>query len=76
MSLHRLHPSKDAASADTAVECVEYVLFTYRDISALFVADHRCSRTYTPSENKEELTRICRDNVCRCTQGKVTANSA
>ncbi|XP_060943930.1 complement C3-like [Limanda limanda] len=31
--------------------------------------DHRCSRTYTPSEDKEELTQICRDNVCRCTQG-------
>ncbi|XP_023276467.1 complement C3-like [Seriola lalandi dorsalis] len=31
--------------------------------------DHRCSRTYTPKEDKEELSRICRDNVCRCTQG-------
>ncbi|XP_051801045.1 complement C3-like [Acanthochromis polyacanthus] len=31
--------------------------------------DHRCSRTYTPKENKEELSQICRDNVCRCTQG-------
>ncbi|XP_040003011.1 complement C3-like isoform X3 [Xiphias gladius] len=31
--------------------------------------DHRCSRTYTPREDKEELTQICRDNVCRCTQG-------
>ncbi|XP_018528014.1 complement C3 isoform X2 [Lates calcarifer] len=31
--------------------------------------DHRCSRTYTPSQDKEELSRICRDNVCRCTQG-------
>ncbi len=39
--------------------------------SALFVTDHRCTRTYTPSEDKEELSRICRDNICRCTQGKV-----
>nr|XP_019959614.1 PREDICTED: complement C3-like [Paralichthys olivaceus] len=31
--------------------------------------DRRCSRTYTPREDKEELTQICRDNVCRCTQG-------
>ncbi|XP_053275525.1 complement C3 [Pleuronectes platessa] len=31
--------------------------------------DHRCSRTYTPREDKEELAQICRDNVCRCTQG-------
>uniref|UniRef100_A0A672GKE5 Complement component c3b, tandem duplicate 2 n=1 Tax=Salarias fasciatus TaxID=181472 RepID=A0A672GKE5_SALFA len=31
--------------------------------------DHRCSRTYTPTEDKEELSQICRDNVCRCTQG-------
>ncbi|XP_040891990.1 complement C3-like [Toxotes jaculatrix] len=31
--------------------------------------DHRCSRTYTPTEDKEELTQICKDNVCRCTQG-------
>ncbi|KAF1394639.1 hypothetical protein PFLUV_G00003160 [Perca fluviatilis] len=31
--------------------------------------DHRCSRTYTPREDKEALTQICRDNVCRCTQG-------
>ncbi|XP_029706634.1 complement C3-like [Takifugu rubripes] len=31
--------------------------------------DHRCSRTYSPSRNTEELTKICRDNVCRCTQG-------
>ena len=35
------------------------------------VTDHRCSRTYTPSEDVEELTKICRDNVCRCAQGKV-----
>uniref|UniRef100_A0A667WKL1 Complement component c3b, tandem duplicate 1 n=1 Tax=Myripristis murdjan TaxID=586833 RepID=A0A667WKL1_9TELE len=31
--------------------------------------DHRCSRTYTPSEDKDELAQICRDDVCRCTQG-------
>lgn len=31
--------------------------------------DHRCSHTYTPSEDKEELSQVCRDNVCRCTQG-------
>ncbi|XP_029284184.1 venom factor-like [Cottoperca gobio] len=31
--------------------------------------DHRCSRTYTPREDKEELTKICLDNICRCTQG-------
>ncbi|CAJ1052901.1 complement C3-like [Xyrichtys novacula] len=31
--------------------------------------DHRCSRTYTPREDMEELTKICTDNVCRCTQG-------
>ncbi|KAM3623350.1 uncharacterized protein V6R79_010054 [Siganus canaliculatus] len=31
--------------------------------------DHRCTRTYTPSEDKEELTQICKDNICRCTQG-------
>ncbi|XP_068177027.1 complement C3-like [Antennarius striatus] len=31
--------------------------------------DHRCSRTYMPKEDREELSQICRDNVCRCTQG-------
>uniref|UniRef100_A0A8C6NJW6 Complement component c3b, tandem duplicate 2 n=1 Tax=Nothobranchius furzeri TaxID=105023 RepID=A0A8C6NJW6_NOTFU len=31
--------------------------------------DHRCSRTYSPKEDKEQLTRICNDDVCRCTQG-------
>uniref|UniRef100_A0A8D3BHY9 Complement component c3b, tandem duplicate 2 n=1 Tax=Scophthalmus maximus TaxID=52904 RepID=A0A8D3BHY9_SCOMX len=31
--------------------------------------DHRCSRTYTPSEDKEEIAQICRDDVCRCAQG-------
>ncbi|XP_061563254.1 complement C3-like [Cololabis saira] len=31
--------------------------------------DHRCSRSYAPREDMEELTRICKDNVCRCTQG-------
>ncbi|KAM4584772.1 complement C3-like [Odontesthes bonariensis] len=31
--------------------------------------DHRCSRTYSPREDKEELSRICQDDVCRCTQG-------
>ncbi|KAM7010094.1 complement C3-like [Tautogolabrus adspersus] len=31
--------------------------------------DHRCSRTYNPKEDREELTQICRDNICRCTQG-------
>ncbi|XP_041838364.1 complement C3-like [Melanotaenia boesemani] len=30
--------------------------------------EHRCSRTYTPKEDKEELSRICENNVCRCTQ--------
>ncbi|TKS68660.1 Complement C3 [Collichthys lucidus] len=30
--------------------------------------DHRCSRAYTPSEDKEQLSQVCRDNVCRCTQ--------
>ncbi|KAM7394684.1 hypothetical protein PAMP_021470 [Pampus punctatissimus] len=30
--------------------------------------DHRCSRTYTPREDKEELTQICTNNVCRCAQ--------
>ncbi|KAE8300564.1 A.superbus venom factor 1 [Larimichthys crocea] len=31
--------------------------------------DHRCSQAYTPSEDKEQLSQVCRDNVCRCTQG-------
>ncbi|XP_043971703.1 complement C3-like isoform X2 [Gambusia affinis] len=31
--------------------------------------DHRCSRTYSPREDREELSRICNNNVCRCTQG-------
>ncbi|KAK5865371.1 hypothetical protein PBY51_019649 [Eleginops maclovinus] len=31
--------------------------------------DHRCTHTYTPREDREELTQICQDNVCRCTQG-------
>ncbi|KAM3865316.1 venom factor-like [Diretmus argenteus] len=31
--------------------------------------DHRCSRTYSPSEDKDELAQICTGNVCRCTQG-------
>ncbi|KAK2817446.1 hypothetical protein Q5P01_025637 [Channa striata] len=31
--------------------------------------DHRCSRTYSPKEDKEQLSQICKDNVCRCTQG-------
>uniref|UniRef100_A0A3B3WZA9 Complement component c3b, tandem duplicate 2 n=1 Tax=Poecilia mexicana TaxID=48701 RepID=A0A3B3WZA9_9TELE len=31
--------------------------------------DHRCSRTYSPREDREELSRICDNNVCRCTQG-------
>ncbi|KAK5620662.1 hypothetical protein CRENBAI_020815 [Crenichthys baileyi] len=31
--------------------------------------DHRCSRTYSPREDREELSQICNNNVCRCTQG-------
>ncbi|KAM9314887.1 venom factor-like [Pholidichthys leucotaenia] len=31
--------------------------------------DRRCTRTYSPRENRDDLTQICRDNVCRCTQG-------
>ncbi|KAL1005735.1 hypothetical protein UPYG_G00063310 [Umbra pygmaea] len=31
--------------------------------------DHSCIRFYSPKEDKEELTQICRDNICRCTQG-------
>lgn len=43
------------------------------EISLLAVTDHRCSRTYSPNRNTEELTKICRDNVCRCTQGNMYA---
>ncbi|CAG5928835.1 unnamed protein product, partial [Menidia menidia] len=31
--------------------------------------DHRCSRTYSPREDREELSRICQNDVCRCTHG-------
>ncbi|KAF5897904.1 complement C3-like, partial [Clarias magur] len=31
--------------------------------------DERCSRFYTPPEDKEQLSQICKDNICRCTQG-------
>ncbi|XP_073669750.1 venom factor-like [Paramisgurnus dabryanus] len=31
--------------------------------------DKRCSRFYSPPEDKQQLDQICRDNVCRCTQG-------
>ncbi|KAL1005734.1 hypothetical protein UPYG_G00063300 [Umbra pygmaea] len=31
--------------------------------------DHSCIRFYSPKEDKEELSQICRDNICRCTQG-------
>ncbi|KAF5897905.1 complement C3-like, partial [Clarias magur] len=31
--------------------------------------DKRCSRFYTPPEDKEQLGQICKDNICRCTQG-------
>ncbi|KAL7831473.1 hypothetical protein SRHO_G00309760 [Serrasalmus rhombeus] len=31
--------------------------------------DKHCSKFYTPPEDKEELGQICKDNVCRCTQG-------
>lgn len=41
--------------------------------SSLFTSDHRCSHTYTPPEDREEITKICRENVCRCTQGKMFA---
>ncbi|XP_068460339.1 complement C3-like [Clinocottus analis] len=32
-------------------------------------ADHRCSHSFSPPEDREELTQICRGHVCRCTQG-------
>uniref|UniRef100_A0A3B3DU03 Complement component c3b, tandem duplicate 1 n=1 Tax=Oryzias melastigma TaxID=30732 RepID=A0A3B3DU03_ORYME len=38
--------------------------------------DHRCSRTYTPKEDKEELSQICKDNVCRCAQGDCCVSKA
>uniref|UniRef100_A0A3Q3AZ10 Complement component c3b, tandem duplicate 1 n=1 Tax=Kryptolebias marmoratus TaxID=37003 RepID=A0A3Q3AZ10_KRYMA len=38
--------------------------------------DHRCSRTYSPKEDKEELTRICNNDVCRCTQGDCCVSKA
>ncbi|KAL7834034.1 hypothetical protein AOLI_G00289940 [Acnodon oligacanthus] len=31
--------------------------------------DKHCSKFYTPPEDKEELDQICKDNICRCTQG-------
>ncbi|XP_037546482.1 complement C3 [Nematolebias whitei] len=38
--------------------------------------DHRCSRTYSPKEDKEELSRICNNDVCRCTQGDCCVSKA
>uniref|UniRef100_A0A8C1JE12 Uncharacterized protein n=1 Tax=Cyprinus carpio TaxID=7962 RepID=A0A8C1JE12_CYPCA len=32
--------------------------------------DKRCSRFYSPPEDKEQLDQICKDNVCRCSQGQ------
>uniref|UniRef100_A0A8B9KBN4 Complement component c3b, tandem duplicate 2 n=1 Tax=Astyanax mexicanus TaxID=7994 RepID=A0A8B9KBN4_ASTMX len=34
--------------------------------------DKRCSVFYSPPEDKEQLSHICKDNTCRCTQGKNT----
>ncbi|MCI4393327.1 hypothetical protein PGIGA_G00156260 [Pangasianodon gigas] len=31
--------------------------------------DKRCSRFYTPPEDKEQLSQICEGNICRCTEG-------
>ncbi|XP_049327055.1 complement C3b.1 [Astyanax mexicanus] len=31
--------------------------------------DKRCSVFYSPPEDKEQLSHICKDNTCRCTQG-------
>ncbi|KAM6940226.1 complement C3-like [Xenentodon cancila] len=31
--------------------------------------DHRCSRSYAPRKDMDELSRLCVGNVCRCTQG-------
>ncbi|XP_077379564.1 complement C3-like isoform X2 [Festucalex cinctus] len=31
--------------------------------------DHRCSKTYMPPQEQGDLTHICKENVCRCTQG-------
>ncbi|XP_034043596.1 complement C3-like [Thalassophryne amazonica] len=39
------------------------------DVFEYYNPDHRCSRTYTPIEDKTALRQICRENVCRCTQG-------
>ncbi|KAF4097806.1 hypothetical protein G5714_021814 [Onychostoma macrolepis] len=30
--------------------------------------DKRCSRFYSPPEDKQQLDQICKDNVCRCSQ--------
>uniref|UniRef100_A0A3P9LX36 Complement component c3b, tandem duplicate 2 n=1 Tax=Oryzias latipes TaxID=8090 RepID=A0A3P9LX36_ORYLA len=38
--------------------------------------DHRCSRIYTPKEDREELTQICKDNVCRCAQSDCCVSKA
>ncbi|XP_051940569.1 complement C3-like, partial [Hippocampus zosterae] len=31
--------------------------------------DNRCSKTYTPPRDQGDLTHICKENICRCTQG-------
>ncbi|XP_037103939.1 complement C3-like isoform X2 [Syngnathus acus] len=31
--------------------------------------DQRCTKTYEPPRDQEHLTHICKDNICRCTQG-------
>ncbi|KAK2907093.1 hypothetical protein Q8A67_006078 [Cirrhinus molitorella] len=31
--------------------------------------DKRCSRFYSPPEDKQQLDQICKDDVCRCSQG-------
>lgn len=54
----------------STVACFYILYIVYIYLLVCLLSDHRCTQLYTPVVDKDELTQICEDNVCRCTQGK------
>jgi len=39
-------------------------------ITIFVLSEKRCSRFYSPPEDQQQLDQICKDDVCRCSQGQ------
>lgn len=51
-----------------------HAVLTNGVIMIFALSDKRCSRFYSPPEDQTQLDQICKDDVCRCSQGQFSAD--